>query len=63
MVKILRLPEVRKQTGLSKSSIYSMMYKGLFPRNVKLGERAVGWRSDDIEQWINLRQKYLDNVV
>ncbi len=52
---ILRLPEVMKTTGLSRSSIYAMMDKGLFPKQVALGARAVGWLESEIKDWINQR--------
>lgn len=43
--KIIRLPEVVKITGLSRSTIYLRMSKGDFPQSISLGERAVGWKS------------------
>ncbi|EJE8548861.1 AlpA family transcriptional regulator [Vibrio vulnificus] len=50
--KIMRLPEVIKMTGLSRSTIYLSMSKGSFPLSISLGERAVGWLETDIEQWL-----------
>ena len=55
MTKLLRLPVVTEITGLKRSAIYKKMDEGNFPRPVKLGGRAVAWRSDDIEKWINER--------
>ena len=52
-MKILRLPEVIALTGLSKSSIYSRIQKGLFPKQINLGGRAVGWLQNDIDQWFD----------
>jgi prophage regulatory protein len=49
---ILRLPDVKRLTGLSRSSIYSAIKAGTFPRPVELGARAVGWISNQIEDWI-----------
>lgn len=49
---ILRLPDVKARTGLSRSSIYAYVEKGTFPKPVKLAERSVGWLADDIECWI-----------
>ncbi|MEH6445760.1 MAG: AlpA family transcriptional regulator [Oceanospirillaceae bacterium] len=53
--KIIRLPEVKVRTGLSTSTIYLHMSKGLFPKAISLGERAVGWLEADIEQWLDKR--------
>ena len=49
---ILRLPEVKARTGLSRSSIYLRIANGDFPRSVSLGGRAVGWLEADIERWL-----------
>ena len=49
---ILRLPQVIKRTGLSRSSIYLRMTNDEFPDSVSLGGRAVGWLENDIDEWI-----------
>ncbi len=51
--RLLRLPAVLTITGLKKSSIYAKSKKGTFPKPVKLGPRAVAWRSDEVNQWID----------
>ena len=51
--RVLRLPEVLALTGLSRSAIYSRMSQGEFPRSVRLGLRAVGWRAADVYEWIS----------
>ena len=53
--KIIRLPEVKGRTGLSTSTIYLQMTKGVFPKAISLGERAVGWLEADIDQWLDNR--------
>ena len=50
--KILRRKDIENQFGLSRSTIYAMMANGRFPKPVKLGHRAVGWRSDDLQTWV-----------
>ena len=52
---ILRLPLVKKRTGMSRSSIYSGIKEGTFPRQINLGPRAVGWVESSIDQWIQGR--------
>ena len=47
--KILRLPEVEARTGKSRSSIYKCVADGTFPKQIKLGPRAVGWVEAEIE--------------
>jgi len=50
--KILRLPEVIKRTGTSRSSIYRLIEQGEFPKSYPIFGRAVGWSETDINQWI-----------
>lgn len=50
--KIIRLPAVKDQTGLSRSSIYLRMSKGEFPKSISLGDRAIGWLESDINEWL-----------
>lgn len=54
---ILRLPEVTKQTGLARSTIYLRMSEGSFPKPINIGVRAVGWVDTDISEWIQARIK------
>ena len=46
--RILRFPEVKKLSGLSRSTIYARVHEGLFPRPILLGRRMVGWRESEI---------------
>lgn len=55
MPKLLRRKEVEQITGLSRSSIYAMMAVGDFPKQIKIGRRAVAWSQDDIANWIATR--------
>ncbi|MDC1286291.1 AlpA family transcriptional regulator [Gammaproteobacteria bacterium] len=49
---ILRLPQVKNQTGLSRSAIYQRISEQKFPKQIDLGGRAVGWLESDIQNWI-----------
>lgn len=51
----LRLPEVKKRTGFSRSSIYLKVSKGLFPKPISLAPRTVGWIESEIDEWIEER--------
>lgn len=50
---ILRLPEVIRLTGLSRSSIYRLESLSEFPARVKLSEAASGWKSEEVRAWID----------
>jgi len=45
---ILRLPDIKTITGLSRSTIYLRIAQGLFPKPVSLGARAVGWPATEV---------------
>jgi prophage regulatory protein len=47
----LRLPEVKAVTGLSKTTLYSLIREHSFPAPVSLGPRVVAWVKSEIKQW------------
>ena len=52
-IRFMRKKEVMHRTGLSSSSIYDLMAKGLFPQKITLaGGKSVAWLESDIEQWL-----------
>ena len=51
-LKLLRLPQVKAFTGLSKSTIYARIAEGTFPKQIPLGPRLVVWVESDIQNWI-----------
>jgi len=51
-VRLIRLPEVIRQTGLARSSIYDGIRDSKFPRPVPLCGRNVAWVSTEVAQWI-----------
>lgn len=55
--RIMRLPEVKASTGFGRAWIYQLMSEGKFPKARRIGARAVGWPSDEIEQWVNDRME------
>ena len=55
--RILRLREVQQQTRLSKATIYRLLRSGAFPKPIRLGVRAVGWRTEEIDEWLDGRER------
>ncbi len=53
--RIMRLPAVLNETGLTRSTVYRLMAEHTFPAPVKLAKRAVGWRHEDVRRWTNER--------
>ncbi len=52
---LIRRPAVEAATGLSKSGLYKLVLEGRFPAPRRVGARAVAWRADDVDAWINSR--------
>ncbi|WP_323016224.1 helix-turn-helix transcriptional regulator [Castellaniella sp.] len=56
--RIMRLRELKDRTGMSRSTLYSLMnpksdrYDPTFPRRVQLGARMVGWLEQEVVIWI-----------
>jgi len=55
MRKLLRLRDVLEVVRLSRSEVYRLMSLGRFPKPIPLGERAVAWTEDSIDEWIESR--------
>lgn len=51
-ISIIRLPEVQRRTGLSRSSIYAMVSRKEFPSPVRLGKRSAGWVEGEVQEWL-----------
>ena len=47
--KLLRLPAVKGESGLSRSTIYLRIEQGLWTRPVSLGGRAVAWPAEEVQ--------------
>jgi prophage regulatory protein len=43
-------------TGWSRSSLYRAVATGAFPQPVRIGSRAVAWRSTDVDAWLASRR-------
>ena len=60
-MQILRMAEVTRRVGLSKSTIYdrinpkSTRYDDTFPKPIKIGLSAIGWLDGYINGWIESR--------
>lgn len=50
--RILRLDEVEAKSGFKRAHLYNLMRAGKFPKALRLGVRAVGWDSIEVDQWI-----------
>jgi len=48
---LLRASDVRRILGIANSTLYRWIADGRFPRPVRVSERAVRWRSEDVAAW------------
>jgi prophage regulatory protein len=61
--RIIRMRELQTIVGLSRPRLYQLQAEGRFPRSIKLGDRAVGWHSHDVYQWIEDRRSASSEFV
>lgn len=50
--RLLRFPEVRARTGLSRSTIWRLERRGQFPRHHHISTNVVAWLESDIIHWM-----------
>ena len=53
--RLIRLPEVENLIGCKKSTVYTMLKQGTFPRPVRLSVRMVAWSEIAVLQWLQER--------
>ncbi|WP_440617463.1 helix-turn-helix transcriptional regulator [Cysteiniphilum sp. 6C5] len=58
---ILRLNELTKRCGLSRPTIYRLIKRGEFPKQIKLTNKSSGWSSEEIDNWISEKLGQRDN--
>lgn len=57
-MKILRWPQVKEKTGISRTTAWRLARTGKFPAALRLtGARAVGWSEDEINEWMATRDQ------
>jgi len=60
MNKIIKLPAVRELTTLSSATIYRLISKGEFPKQIKLAERSSGWLKSEVDDWLESKVNQRD---
>ena len=55
--KLIRIKSVIELTGLSKSYVYDLSTRNLFPKSIQLvpGGTSVAWVESEVEGWIEER--------
>ncbi|MCY3845685.1 MAG: AlpA family phage regulatory protein [Acidobacteria bacterium] len=55
--RLLTRAEVERRVHLSRASVYRLVARGEFPAPLRVGPRAVRWRSYEIGAWISSRPR------
>jgi prophage regulatory protein len=53
---ILRKPAVLAMIGMKSTWLHDARNAGNFPKPIRIGSRAVGWRRSEIEAWLKSRE-------
>ncbi|MCM2366510.1 AlpA family phage regulatory protein [Proteus terrae] len=56
-IKPIRMPDVLKKTGLSRSTIRTLEKKGDFPKRMYLSVRCVAWEAEEVDEWLEKRSQ------
>ena len=59
-VHLLRRNEVQRITGLGRTRLDELEREGRFPARVRVSDRAVAWRSDELDEWLASRPRASD---
>ena len=62
-ISIERRPQVEQRCGWSTSTLYSYMARGLFPPQVRISKRAVGWLAHEVDAVLQGRVRGLDDIA
>ena len=54
---ILRDPQVRLRTGLSRVQRWRLIRAGEFPAPIQLGRNSIGWRESEVNAWVKERPR------
>jgi prophage regulatory protein len=53
--RIVRVREIVKRTGMSRSTLSRQVKLGKFPSPFRLTETTLGWMESEVEEWIMQR--------
>lgn len=52
----ISVDRICRMLGVSRSSVYLWIRRGIFPAGTKIGPRARRWRTDIVEAWMRGRE-------
>lgn len=54
---LIRATDVAKRVGCCRSHVYKLMAEEDFPKPLRLSQRLRAWRLEEVDAWIETRQK------
>ena len=61
-MRFMKLKEVMNITGLARATVYKYIANDRFPKSVSLGDRAVAWIEEEVQDWMLERIANRDEV-
>lgn len=61
--RIKRIDQAASYVGLSRATIYRLIKTGDFPSPLRLGERSVGFDSEDLDEWLDAKKRQRDTTL
>jgi predicted DNA-binding transcriptional regulator AlpA len=56
-IVLLPTNDILNITGLSRTTLWRLERAGKFPMRLRLSANRVGWRKDEVEEWIATRPR------
>ena len=56
-MKILRVRDATRITGLSRTTLWRLERRGDFPKRLRLSQNSCGWVAQEVEEWIASRPR------
>lgn len=60
--RFVRMKELSKMLGIGHSTIYRLIHKNKFPKQIKLTKRTVVWRLSTINERGSRKRKYFSII-
>jgi len=51
MEKLIGVKEICEKLGLSRTTIWKLRSKGIFPKPVRISERRIAWQESTVNDW------------
>jgi prophage regulatory protein len=58
-----RINELHHLLGVGRSTIWSWVKTGQFPKPIKLSASVTAWRAEDVSEWMNKKTAAIDSIA